>query len=326
MVDLPHGWTRDRLTEVLGAPGVVTDVDWDAEERPWSNVATMRLTWRPEGAGPSALISKRVPCEVGAELPSEVTYYNRDYLDVSGAPMPRCFFHRVDADGYLLLLEDVSRTHATGFEVGPNEAWAEGVARSLARLHAAHVGIAATLDQPKRFVSWCVKGLSHALAEVSAERQAKLQRCFDGLEARLSASLRRSELTLLHGDPSPGNILYPREGGEVLIIDRQPLSYSLEIGPAGWDLAVLMAQHWHPHERRAYEKRVISTYCSARASFGAPIDEEAVWAEYRDGVWITVAHAVEWLVDPKDRVERRDLWQMFFDRTLSAWDELQVDD
>lgn len=58
---------------------------------------------------------------------------------------------------------------------------------------------------------------------------------------------------------------------------------------------------------RAFQRTVLSAYAEARAELGAPVDEAALGAEYRDGVWITVANAVEWLVDPKDRIERRDL-------------------
>ena len=338
---MQHPWTRERLEQILSPSSSVVHVEADVEQRPWSRLIRLRLSWDPPGAGPTHLIAKHVPLAPpdpapADDLPSEVAYYVRDYASVSDAPIPQCYHYEVKKTEYTLLLEDKSPTHASGFETAPTEARARGVARALAVLHVPTLGAPAEGDQPERYLHRCRMGLSPAAGELSAERARLVTEILAWLPARLRASLASDERCVLHGDLSPGNVLYPRLSGDPchptrepeitnpsdrcpLIIDRQPLPFSMRVGAPGWDLASLMAQHWHPEERRQYQAAALDTYAKARAERGAPIDPDVLWAQYIDGIAITVANSVEWLVDPNKRVDRRDLWSMFFDRTLGAW-------
>ena len=103
-------------------------------------------------------------------------------------PYRRSSTPEVNEGAYTLVLEDVSTTHASGFEVALNESRSVGIARALAILHARHLEAAPSTDQPGRFVRWCVQGLPWALRQV----QDAVNECQSGNLSVADASAFRS--------------------------------------------------------------------------------------------------------------------------------------
>ena len=93
--------TAEWLTAVLvggGALtyGAVTSFDLDAGQANWSTNARLNVTYSGDARGerPQRLFLKMVDFDADDEEAfgvSEVTYYNRDYVDVKNIPLVRCY-------------------------------------------------------------------------------------------------------------------------------------------------------------------------------------------------------------------------------------------
>lgn len=140
--------TPEWLTAVLTNSGAlthgsVTAFDVDAGQGNWSTSGSLRLRYTAgaQGECPSRLFLKMVNTDTGdGEFfgPSEVTYYRRDYVGVTDAPLLRCYDGRFlqSLQRYHLLLQDVSQTHVEAARKTPTLAYGLALAEGLAVLHA----------------------------------------------------------------------------------------------------------------------------------------------------------------------------------------------
>ena len=227
------------------------------------------------GTLPSTLILKI--CNGGGIFlsDSEVYYYNRDYLDLSNAPIPRCYDAQYSAmnGAYHILMEDLTDTHFKDSE--PSLEYGVAVARSLALLHAHGWGEQRikALDQrlPAQsevdtFMSHLQQGLSPLLEATNMETSADDRKIITQIFQRYAEKmLKRTEdmrgFAVLHGDLNPGNILSPKEGdGKIYFLDRQPFHWSLTTWLAVSDLVIMMIPYWSVDRRRQFENTILEEY------------------------------------------------------------------
>jgi aminoglycoside phosphotransferase (APT) family kinase protein len=95
--------------------------------------------------------------------------------------------------------------------------------------------------------------------------------------------------TLVHGDAHAWNCFLPIDGGEVRLFDWD----AWRIDHASDDLAYLMAVHWYPDLRRAFEARLLDAYHDELLSRGVTGYSRATLQEdYRVSVLWQLARAV----------------------------------
>lgn len=344
----PSHATPEWLTRVLAGSGAltsgaVTSVDVDTGQGNWSTNARLALRYTPgtEGELPERLFLKLVQADLGDESfgPSEVHYYKRDYVGVSGAPLLRCYAAAY-SDGqrrYHLLLEDVTATHVPAGTKAPTLEYGLALAEGLATLHAAWWGerrlaqAAAPMhsaEHIRRFVAIAEPGVEHILSGFAAELRPHwpetMRAVFAGHPDRLIARAQSTAgFTLIHGDAGDTNILVPRAGDRPLyLIDRQPFNWSLTTWLGVYDLAYALVLDWPIEARRRLERPVLRHYHACLQRHGVEnYAWDSLYDDYRLSVATCVCVAVEYC---RGGVDERwvPVWLPMLQRALTACDDL----
>ncbi len=341
--------TPEWLTAVLcqnGAltTGQVTRFEANRGGGHWSQNARLTLAYSDDAQGecPARLFLKLVDTNTGNGeyfLPSEVTYYTRDYVALADAPLVRCYDGAYDAtqNRYHLLLHDMSETHVAAYDLQPALAHGQALAEALAILHVHWWGrerlqqIGATFHNAahiRRFVEIGLQGIPHVQHTFGNRLKSHWPHLIQQLFARLPDSLaRRSQdtahFTLLHGDPNPGNMLVPKMAERPLyLIDQQPFAWSLTTWLGAFDLAYVMALYWPIDLRRQLEIPVLRHYHHMLMTRGVPdYTWEQLYDDYRLSVAIMVPVAVEYMRDGGDP-DWNEFRYGLIQRTLTACDDL----
>lgn len=316
------------LTAVLTQSGALTSgkvvsFETDGGAGNWSQNARLTLTYSDDAKGncPTSLFLKLVDTDTGDGeffLPSEVTYYTRDYIDLPDAPLVRCYHAAYNAaqNRYHLLLDDLSETHKAAYDLAPNLAHGEAFAEAVAILHAHWWGEARlqAYRSPfhddahiKKFVAIGQPGIEHVLTLFGNELEPHwpdlIQQIFDKLPDRLVQRAQdRTHFTRIHGDPNQGNLLVPKVGERPLyIIDLQPFDWSLNMWLGAYDLAYLMAIFWKTEWRRELELPILRHYHTTLIERGVSgYSWERFYDDYRLCVLLGVTIAVEYMRDGGD--------------------------
>lgn len=341
--------TPEWLTAVLhksGAltQGTVTAVTADAGRGNWSESGSLQLVYSPDAQGerPSCLFLKMVNADTGDGeffLPSEVDYYLRDYVDVPGAPLPRCYDGRFSAtlQRYHLLLEDVSATHRIACGKPPTLAYGLALAEGFAILHARWWGAhrLAAANAPlhnaahiRRFVEIAEPGVGHIIGQLAAELKPHWPAAiYDIFAHHPQAMIRRSQdangFTLIHGDAGCYNIMVPHEGVRPLyFIDRQPFDWSLTTWLGVYDLAYALIFHPGGETDRQWELTILRHYHETLIRCGVQgYSWEQLWDDYRLCVAMGVYIAVEYCRGGVNQ-STQWVWLPMLQRTLTACDDL----
>ncbi|KAA3661585.1 MAG: aminoglycoside phosphotransferase family protein [Chloroflexi bacterium] len=341
--------TPEWLTAVLTQSGALIEgevIDFEANDGSghWSQNAQLTITYSNQALGecPTRLFLKLVDTDTGDGeffLPSEVTYYTQDYIDLPDAPLVRCYDGAYDAaqNRYHLLLSDKSETHIAAYDLLPSLAHGQAVAEALATLHAHWWGnerlkqIGATFHNAahiRRFVEIGTPGIPYVQSIFGRRLEPHWSELIQKLFAMLPDALAiRSQdsthFTLLHGDPNPGNLLVPKVGERPLyLIDQQPFDWSLTTWLGVYDLAYVMALYWRNALRRELEIPVLRHYHQTLTTRGVKnYAWEQLYNDYRLSVALMVPIAVEYMRDGGDPD-----WNEFrfglVQRTLTACDDL----
>lgn len=345
--------TTEWLTAVLTRSDALTGGKVAAAEARsgagnWSSSARLALTYSADASGdrPANLFLKLVDTDTGDGeyfLPSEVTYYTRDYVDLPDAPLVRCYDAAYDAstNRYHLLLDDLSATHEAAYDLQPNHGHGMALAEALAILHAHWWGEARLnrIGAPfhdrsyiQRFVDIARPGIPHVRATFGERLLPHwpdlMSLIFDRLPEQLAARAQhRAHLTLIHGDPNPGNMLAPRTGDRPLyLIDQQPFDWSLTTWFGAYDLAYVMALYWQPDLRRELEMPVLRHYHQTLCARGVrDYSWERLYDDYRLSVALTVPVAVEYMRGGGDG-DWNEFRYGLVQRTLIACDDLDCPD
>ena len=274
------------LTATLTAAGALTTgsvaaFEVTAGSGNWSSNAILHLSYSADAQGdrPPRLFLKMVSTDLNGETfdASEVIYYTRDYVDVAGAPLVRCYDAAYSAERrrYHLLLDDLTPTHVVASSRPPTLAYGLALAEGLAALHAHWWGAtrlaeaAAPIHEPafiRRFVAIAAPGAGHILAEFSDQLEPHWPDLIRELYGHHPAALiaRAADangFTLIHGDVGAYNVLVPRQGDRPLyVIDRQPFAWSLTTWLGVYDLAYPIVVGWDTPARRAWEMPVLRRY------------------------------------------------------------------
>lgn len=349
--------TPEWLTAVLSqssalTTGKVTHFEANSGGGHWSQNARLTLTYSSDAQGerPTNLFLKLVDTNTGDGtffLPSEVTYYTRDYIDLHDAPLVRCYDGAFDAaqNWYHLLLHDMSETHIAAFDLQPTPTHGQALAEALAILHAHWWGnerlqqIGASFHNTahiRRFVEIGSPGITHVQAVFGDRLKPHWFELIQQLFVELPDSLATraqdtTHFTLLHGDPNPGNMLVPKVGERPLrqaqcrplyLIDQQPFDWSLTTWLGAFDLAYVMALYWQTELRRKLELPVLRHYHQTLMARGVQdYAWEQLYNDYRLSVALMVPIAVEYMRDGGDPDWNEFRYGMV-QRSLTACDDL----
>ena len=348
LITHPHEITPQWLTEVLVTSGAlqrgqVAGFALQNGVSSWSTNARLRLRYTPDAVGecPASLFLKMAGTDLGEDSfdDSEVNYYTRDYLGVSGTPLLRCYDAQYSASRqrYHLLLEDVSETHTEAYNKTPALEYGLALADGLAVLHAHWWGEArlAEIGAPihsaahiQRFCSIAEPGMEHILPRFEAQLKPhwpQLIRSIFAHHPRALIDRTKDErgFTLIHGDAGCYNILVPREGDRpVYLIDRQPFNWSLTTWLGVYDLFYIMILDWDPAVCRRLEVSILQRYHARLLELGVnDYSWRQVWDDYRlcaaMGVYIAVEYSRSGVDD--DKVQ---YWMPRLQRSLQACDDL----
>ena len=295
--------TPEWLTTVLAqcgalTAGVVTRVEVERGESNWSAHARLRVSYTHDARGelPEALFLKMVDCSLSGFGASEVRYYTRDYTDVAGAPLVRCFDAAYDEDGawYHVLLEDLFSTHEVAFNKTPTLDYALALAEGFAAMHARWWGAGKLaeygekmpqVDKVERFVDVARSGLGPlfdaSAGELGSANVELIEEVFDRHPRALVNRIGEpSGFAVIHGDPNSTNILVPRCGDRpIYILDRQPFDWSLTVWLAIYDLSYAIVHRWEPDMRWRLEEAMLHRYHDRLCELGVV---EYSWEQLMD--------------------------------------------
>lgn len=335
----------ERLRSCLirfGLPAAHQLVRFETECMDATNASLFKIKLTFETANddlPRSLILKS--CSSDEFGPSEVYYYQNDYVGASEAPLLTCYDAAYEAPSYHLLLEDVTDSHQNSWELLPTPEYAAQVAAAVAKLHSCRWGPERIIEagypemdtsQLDRYLAYVEQGCAPLLEELEQEGRHDLAAVARSVFDRLPDALRRrirqfpSLCTLVHGDVNPGNILAPKSGsgGSVFLIDRQPFNWSLLtwLGPS--DLSYLTVLFWEPQSRRKLERDLLKTYHQILSGRGvADYSWEQLWIDYKLSAMQGFYVAASWCIDPEERTRMRWLWRRELERAVLAFQDLQ---
>jgi thiamine kinase-like enzyme len=215
----------------------------------------------------------------------EVDFY-LTWGQVAALPVIRCYSAAYADEQFHLLFEDLSTTHySKPPSMLPNLYHeCEYMIMALARLHA---------------YWWKHSNLPARTNEITSDDLERMARFIDFLQERLSPHRRGilehvskdfgpvyqkramfAPFTLIHGDPHPGNFLYPHDSTRDTprLLDWK--SYSTDLGAN--DLAHMMAVFWFPERRARFEQAFLRFYHARLQEYGVgdyPWDD--LWYDYR---------------------------------------------
>ena len=340
----PNQIDRVWLTSVLKRNGalITGEVrDISTERSPSTNARLSRIcieyTAGAQGDPPPSLILKTVEADTGFVNNSEVNYYARDYLELGGAPIPKCYAAHAAEDGsYSILMDDLSGTHRK--DTLPSLEYGATVATALARLHAFAWGEKRILELGERvpgkakldrYLGHVGQGLNSLLEATRSDiddfwRKTILSIFQHHPDKMLERTVNPTGFTVVHGDVNPGNVLYPINQGKVYFLDRQPFNWSLTTWLGVSDLAYLMVQYWAISSRRDLEMLVLQEYYRQLIANGVTCYTwDQLLADYKLCVVQGLYTVTEWCIKAADRERMRWLWWLELQRTMQAFFDLR---
>ncbi len=340
--------TPEWLTSVLrhrGAltRGAVTSFEVSAGQGNWSSNVTLVVNYSHDAHGslPRRLFLKMVNAAPDDESfdESEVNYYTRDYVDVKGPPLLRCYHavYSADIQRYHILMDDVSETHIRAAEKEPTLDYGLALAEALAILHARWWGAERLVEAGapihsanhiRHFVALAEAGVDPMLSRFSSELEPHWPEIIRELYARHPAAMIKrirdpNGFTLIHGDAGHNNILIPRHDDRPLyLIDRQPFAWSLTTWLGVYDLIYALVLDWPTDRRRQCEIPILAHYHTHLIENGV---RDYSWAQllddYRLCAPMSVYIATEYC---RGGVNERwvHVWLLMLQRALTACDDL----
>ena len=83
-----------------------------------------------------------------------------------------------------------------------------------------------------------------------------------------------------------------------------------------------MVLFWEPEQRRAWQFEILRHYQAELRLRGVEFSWDQLLWDYRFSVVQALESAVEWLVKPEDRAQKRWIWEPQLKRSLQAFFEL----
>lgn len=282
-----------------------------------------RYTDDAAGTRPARLLLKRTTGRFAPAGEREARFYAEVAPALAPLPVAACYGAAAVDNERWILLEDLSPSHAppdAPWPHPPSPATCGQAVDALATVHARGWGRAddlgaAPLDEwVERARGGFEVFVEHAALDDDA--RAVYRAVLDRLPERLGARLCAGPTTLLHGDAHFWNLLYPRtpEDGDARVIDWQ----LWRVGPAGFDLAYMLALHGEPDWRARHEDALLSRYAARLVEAGIEHAWPALLADYRLGL----AYALLYPVLLASMGVSGAIWRPHVRRGLAAYADL----
>lgn len=337
--------TPEWLTHVLSdggylTRGTVSEIKNRSQKSNWANTAVLRLSYSADALGekPTKLFFKLCNPGIDTFRDSEIIYYTIVASEISDPPIPSCYHSAYNKeDGkYHLLLEDLSDTHAPDIE--PTWELATNTMSSLAQLHAGwwnHPRLSSVGEVPDRskiekYVAFSEGGLAPMLDEVRAdlpqESLTLIHKIFDTHREKMIERVSDGkDLTFIHGDLNPGNILSPTMAVDrIYLIDHQPFDQSLTIWLGVSDLTNMMVHWWETKVRREWEKPLLENYYQHLLRLGIrDYTFNQLWNDYRLCAMQSLYVPTSWCVNSIGLKEEKGLWWSQLQKTMAACVDLK---
>ena len=297
-------------------------------------------------SAPSRLFLKIAKPDFDAALSArvwknEVEFYTTVVAAMSDPATVRCYdaAYAPETGKAHVLLEDLSDTHfQPEWPLPPPKRYCEQVMECVAKLHAwwwehprlgKDIGQLPTdeafkegIEDIEKRVRTFVDFLGDRLSVDRHKVYDKVLAALPGLfghhrRARLSE---RKACTLVHGDASLWNFLYPHDldTDQIHIIDWQ----AWRMGVGTDDLAYMMALHWYPERRRGMEKELLRRYHHELLRQGvANYGWDECWFDYRVSALSNLLLPALWF----GRVPAA-LWWSHLERAMLAFHDLACDE
>lgn len=267
-----------------------------------SELSRLNLDWSVNAASlPASLIAKYASTNpVNRAAANGFHVYEREvrfFLEIDARTTmrtPRCYFAKLEADNYLLLMEDLGDYRTGSQAAGAGLDDARLAIEQLARLHAPFWGKVDDLDWvPPIHGSYHADGLlmmaqngwdpmvrafgEHVPDTVRAGRDAVLAAI-----PSMQAGMNTGPVTLVHGDFRMDNLLFGQKPGQdpIVILDWQgPLKAKGIV-----DVAVLLGQNTLVETRRTHERALLRHYVDGLRALGVNYAFETAWEDYLDAL------------------------------------------
>ncbi len=328
--------------------GMVESFELGTGQGNWSTSANLSVSYSKNAQGlcPKRLFLKMVDTDLGDGETfgdSEVTFYTQDYIDVSNAPLLRCYhaYYSKELQKYHLLLDDVSETHIEAYDKKPTLEYGLALAEALAILHARWWGRTKLKEAGlsghdakhiQNFVDIAEPGVhpivERFLSELEPHWPDRLRELFaNHPQALIKRSQDLNGFTIIHGDAGSANILVPRNSDNPLyIIDRQPFNWSLTIWLGVYDIAYAIVLDWDTELRRQYEIPILKRYHESLIQQGVSnYDWNQLFNDYKLCVGMCVYIATEYCRGGINE-EWTHVWLPMLQRALTACDDLNCFD
>jgi hypothetical protein len=273
---------------------------------------------------------------------NEVDFYTTVVGAMSAPATVRCYdaVYAAETGQAHLVIEDLSDTHfQPEWPLPPPKLYCEHVMECMAQLHAwwwehprlgedigqlpteeaFKAGIGETERRVHAFVDFLGDRLSVDRRKVYDKVLAALPRLFGHHRRRRLRE--RKAFTLVHGDATVWNFLYPHDADKehVRIIDWQ----AWRIGVGTDDLAYMMALHWYPERRRAMERELLRRYHGELLQQGvAHYGWEECWFDYGVSAISNLLLPALWSGNQLPAA----LWWSHLERAMLAFDDLACDE
>ncbi len=343
----PHQVDPAWLTGVLARSGDlqtghVVAVEVAAEVSTHATAARLFVRYSADATGrrPRSLFLKLVKQESASYFGrTEIDYYVKLIAPIVARPAPRCYHTGYDeATGrYHVLLEDLSATHHPNWQHEPTEHSGTEAARALARLHAPwwdrpelttddRYPTPAIIRKYRGTIDGAIQPMFDYLGDrLSQQTRDVLQLVYSRHGERMvERAAKGTQLTYIHGDPNPGNILSPNLPGQpTYIVDRQLFDFSLSIWLGVSDVAYMMVHWWAAETRRRLEQEVLRAYYDELLHQDVSgYSKEQLWQDYRLTAMQSIYVATDWCATEEERTSMEWVWWPQLQKSVEAFHDL----
>ena len=228
--------------------------------------------------------------------------------------IPQCWYATItdDAVSFVLLLDDLAPSEPGAQIPGATVAEAHTALREMAGLHGPRWGDPSLLDIPALrppseegagFHAQIFAGaVPQFVAQFGEWMSADDIATLDDISTWMGDWLlsRLTNLTLIHGDFRPDNLMIAPSGSPITTLDWQTVG----LGFAGRDLGYFLGLGVDTELRRANERDLVATYHEAITKHGVDVTVEQCFNDYRlgtpQGPLVTVLGAVYATATPSD--------------------------